>query len=192
MTTYPAAPSEVSLTGPPLCPSDRKLYLPYSSLRTLLPQGKRDLYSVTVHWFCVGRKTPIAPYASVLMGYRSLSEEARPRAEKMVDEFFRESEFHQLRNYLHDRHHEDLRTAMLVTPVSAIKPDTATRTGTLRPFGIPSAIEREELTIYRLAEEAGYNLPFTVWGAYAAAPRSPASLVRPIVPDESDADDAGE
>jgi hypothetical protein len=191
MTTLPAmpsaTPSTVPLTGPPLCPSNRKLYLPYSSLRTLLPQGKRDLYSVTVHWFCVNRSAPIAPYASVLLGYKSLSDEARVRAEMLVDEFFREEEFHLLRDYLRERHHEDPRTAMLVIPVSAVKPDTGTRTGTLRPFGMPSANEREEVTIFRLAEEEGYSLPFTVWGAYAATPRSPAlSAVSASTPSAKD------
>jgi hypothetical protein len=175
MTTVP---SVAPTTGPPLCPSDRKLYLPYSSLRTVMPQGRRDLYSVTVHWFCVARAAPIAAYANVLLGYRSLSDEARIRAEMLVDEFFREDEFHQLRDYLRERHHEDLRTAMLVTPVSPLKPDTATRTGTLRPFGIPSTNDREEVTIYRLADETGYSLPFTVWGAYAAATRSPATIMQ--------------
>jgi hypothetical protein len=74
-----------------------------------------------------------------------------------------------LRDYLRQHHQDDVRTSMLMTPVSALKPDTDTRAGTLRPYGQPAPEQRETVVIHRLAEEAGYSLPFAVWGAYIEA-----------------------
>jgi hypothetical protein len=163
------APTGVPVSTPPtLCPPERKLYLPYSSLRTVMPRTKHELSSVTVHWFVADRKEPIAPYATMILGYKTLSDAARTRAEMLVNEFFREAEFHQLRVFLRERHHEDPRISMLTIPVASVKPDTATRAGTLRPFGRSPWEEREEIVIYRLSDEPGYSLPFAVWGAYIA------------------------
>jgi len=133
-----------------------------------MPRTKHELSSVTVHWFVADRPDPIAPYASVILGYKTLNDTAKARAEMLVNEFFREDEFHQLRVYLRARHHEDPRISMLTIPVTSVKPDTATRAGGLRPFGRTPWDEREEIIIYRLSEEPGYSLPFVVWGAYIA------------------------
>jgi hypothetical protein len=154
------------------CDSDRKLYLPYSSFRLMKPKSRSTpawLSRVTVHWFLAEREEPIVPYLTVIQGYRTLTAAARQRAERVVDEFFREDEYHQLRDYLRQHHQDDVRTSMLMTPVNTIKPDTDTRTGTLRPYGQPAPEQRETVVIHRLAEEPGYSLPFKVWGAYIDA-----------------------
>jgi hypothetical protein len=175
----PTAPPVIS-TPPTLCPADRKLYLPYSSLRTVMPRTKHELSSVTVHWFVADRQEPIAPYASVILGYKTLSDTARARAEMLVNELFREDEFHQLRVYLRARHHEDPRISMLTTPVASVKPDTGTRAGSLRPFGRTPWDEREEIVIYRLSDEPGYLLPFAVWGAYIAPNHTLPNLAKQV------------
>lgn len=150
-----------------------KLYLPYSSFRLPLPGNRHDMQWVVIHWFVVNRAEPIAPYPTAILGYQTLNEATRGRAERTVDEFLREDEFHQLRDYLRERHHEDPRTSMLWTPVSSVKPDMATRVGTLRPFSLPAPERPDEVLLYRLADEAGYSLPITVWGAYIAANHLP-------------------
>jgi hypothetical protein len=127
------------------------------------------LSRVTVHWFLAERSEPIVPYLTVIQGYRTLTEAARLRAERLVDEFFREEEYHQLRDYLRQHHQDDVRTSMMMTPVSSIKPDRDTRAGMLRPYGQPSPEQREIVAIHRLSEEPGYSLPFAVWGAYIEA-----------------------
>ena len=181
-----------------------KLYLPYGTFGEAGDQ-KYGWYNprtaIILQWFCVGRETPIAPYESLIMGYRTLNETVRTRAQQTVDEFLSESEFHQLRDYLRQQHGKDLRTAVLTAPVAAIRPDTTTRTGALRPFrfcldAAPSAETREAtegaeadespvpepimgridppLTrggFCRLAEESGYSLPFAVWGYFTAMER---------------------
>lgn len=139
---------------------------------------------VILHWFRVGRAEPIAPYPSLLLGYSGLTAEGRARAERMVDEFFTVDEFHRLRDYLRSQHGEDLRTAVLSAPVSAVRPDGATRAGALRPFYPPVLSPKEsgslegeperrgtvpEGGIFRLSEEEGYSLPFAVWGYYMVA-----------------------
>lgn len=158
------------------CASDRKLYLPYGSMR--LPEQQARVAPswmslVTVHWFVVGRSEPIVPYLTVIQGYRTLTAAARTRAELMVDEFFREDEYHQLRAYLQERHHKDLRTSMLTTPVTSIKPDGDTRIGRRRPFAQPAPESRDTVAIHKLSEESGYSLPFTVWGVYIETNPSP-------------------
>ena len=168
MSVLPLAPS---IPAPPtvrLCAPDRKLYLPYSSLPIVggvIHARAAWSTQTTVHWFVVGRTEPITAYDTTIQGYKSLSALARSRAESMVDEFFRESEFQQLREYLQTRR-QDARTSMLTTPVSSIKPDSSTRTGTLRPFVQNDVEQSEQIAIYRLSDEEGYCLPFMVWGAY--------------------------
>jgi len=181
--------------------STTKLYLPYGTFGEAGDQ-KYGWYNprteIILQWFCVGRETPIAPYESLIMGYRTLNETVRTRAQQTVDEFLSESEFHQLRDYLRRRHGKDLRTAVLTAPVAAIRPDTTTRTGALRPFRFcldappapetaPDADESENAApepilgrmdlpqmrggFCRLAEENGYSLPFVVWGYFTAMER---------------------
>jgi hypothetical protein len=137
-----------------------KLYLPYGAL-----QRVADARMVTFHWFCVARPEPVAPYVSLIMGYRNLTDAARERAEAMVDEFLSEDEFHQLRSYLRERHGEDLRTTLLVAPVSAIKPDAGTHIGQERPFA--QCVLGNGNGFHRLSEEEGYTMPFSVWGYYS-------------------------
>lgn len=175
-STPSASASAAQAPSVPRAPgSARKLYLPYGKLAAVMPVRSGRLSPMTIHWFVVGRSEPVAPYAAVIQGYRQLQGEARRRAERLVDELFREDEFHQLRDYLWNRHREDTRTSMLVTPVPPVKPDAGTRTGALRPFvksgdgeGGEGAGDGETPTIHRLADEPDYPLPFTVWGAYVA------------------------
>jgi len=143
--------------------SARKLYLPYSYLPTQAGPGRGK---ITFHWFCVGRQEAIGDYTSLLLDYRGLARDAQEKAERLVDEFFREEEFHLLRSYLESRHGVEVRTAMLTTPLASVKPDTATRLGTLRPFYIEPPEQQTEVLLHPLANEEGYTLPFTVWGAY--------------------------
>ncbi len=142
---------------------ERKLYLPYSDLPTQAGPGRGK---VTFHWFYAGRQEPIGDYARLLLGYRGLTPEAQERAERLVNELFREDEFHLLRSYLESKHGVEVRTAMLTTPLASIKPDTGTRLGTLRPFHGEHPEHPTEVLIHMLAEEEGYTLPFQVWGAY--------------------------
>jgi len=185
--------------------STMKLYLPYGTFGNASHRGEswyRPHTEIILHWFVAGRKEPIAPYASLILNHKGLSPTVRARAEQTVDEFFAESEFHQLRDYLRDVHGKDVRTAILSAPVTAVRPDTQTRAGALRPFdpivlidplaveapetlddAIPTA-DAEDLedtgetsnAIYRLSEEKDYPLPFAVWGFYASvAPYNPAT-----------------
>ena len=139
-----------------------KLYLPYGALHRVA-----DPRLITFHWFCVGRTTPLAPYATLIMGHRNLSDAALARAEATVDEFLSEPEFHQLRAYLRNRHGEDLRTTLLVAPVSAVKPDAGTHVGQERPFAQIEVGAATGKGFHRLSEDEGYTLPFTVWGYYS-------------------------
>jgi hypothetical protein len=141
-----------------------KLYLPYGTLGSVSVQKQ-----ITFHWFRIEREEPLAPYETLLLGYKNLTPEVRSRAEAMVDEFFSESEFHQLRDYLRQRHGEDLRTTVLMAPVSAVKPDLGTRAGSLRPFAQVGRNGDNGSGFCRLCDEENYGLPFPVWGYYAAA-----------------------
>jgi len=178
-----------------------KLYLPYGALGSVNRRGEdryRPRTETTYHWFVAERKEPIAPYASLIMNHRSLRETVREDAERMVDEFLSEGEFHQLRDYLQSAHGQDIRTAVLCAPIVAIRPDVQTRAGASRPFlrsSVPTSDSlpepgtgpaqepeaesgeeesrkphQEEVgALYRLSEEEGYSLPFSVWGYYKAA-----------------------
>ena len=148
--------------------SERKLYLPYSALPILAAPGRGKL---TFHWFRPDRPEPIGDYARLILGYRALSDEARERAERLVNELFREDEFHLLRSYLETRHGVEVRTGMLTTPLTSVKPDTSTRLGTLRPWQLLETEESAEILIHRLSEEDQYSLPFVVWGAYLSTAR---------------------
>ena len=149
-----------------------KFYLPYGTLSELYLHPV-----VTFHWFRVGREEPIASYERVILGYKSLTEEARARVEATVDEFFTEEEFHLLRDYLRQRNGTDLRTTVLTAPVSAVRPDGGSKAGALRPFALCPENPAEGSGWYRLADEEGYSLPFTVWGYYAGL--SPNAVVQP-------------
>jgi len=181
--------------------STMKLYLPYGTFGNASHHGEswyRPHTEIILHWFVTGRKEPIAPYASLILNYKGLAPAVRARAEQTVDEFFAESEFHQLRDYLRDVHGKDVRTAILSAPVPAVRPDTQTRAGALRPFNPVAAVidsqvlnaegapddtipetepdDAEETdasgetinAIYRLSDEKDYPLPFAVGGFYAA------------------------
>ena len=111
------------------------------------------------------RATP----AELIMGYKTLTEDARARAEATVNEFLTEDEFHQLRAYLRERHGEDLRTTLLCAPVSATKPDSGTQVGLERPFA--QCAPKPGSGFHRLSEEEGYTLPFEVWGYYSLPAR---------------------
>ena len=141
-----------------------KLYLPYGSLGSVSVQKQ-----ITFHWFRIQREAPLAPYETLLLGYKNLTPEVRSRAEALVDEFFSESEFHQLRDYLRQRHGEDLRTTVLMAPVSAVKPDLGTRAGSLRPFAQCDVGRETGGGFCRLSDEEDYGLPFPVWGYYTTA-----------------------
>ncbi|MBC8101835.1 MAG: hypothetical protein H7Z41_04525 [Cytophagales bacterium] len=141
-----------------------KLYLPYGALGSVSVQKQ-----ITFHWFRIEREEPLAAYETLLLGYKNLTPEARTKAEAMVDEFFSESEFHQLRDYLRQRHGEDLRTTVLMAPVNAVKPDLGTRAGSLRPFAQCASGPNGGSGFCRLSDEENYGLPFPVWGYYAAA-----------------------
>jgi len=188
-----------------------KLYLPYGTFGDASDR-KQAWYSpyaqITLHWFCVDRPEPIAPYESLILGYRGLTPEARLRAEQTVDEFFSETEYHQLRDFLRDQHKQDLRTTVLAAPVSAIRPDAATKTGTLRPYRqcAVAGTPREKIVVSdsededteesdgpgpaleeggfcKLTEQEGYSLPFAVWGYYSAAARpGPLRSLPPVHP----------
>jgi hypothetical protein len=122
-----------------------KLYLPYGTFGNANDR-KRGWYSpyaeIILHWFVVGRQEPLAPYESLILGYSRLIPATRATAERTVNEFFSEAEFHLLRDYLRLRHSKDLRTAVLCAPVPSIHPDANTRTGMMRPF-YPSVTHAE-------------------------------------------------
>jgi hypothetical protein len=153
--------------------SDRKLYLPYSTLPILVGPGRGK---ITFHWFRVGRTEPIGDYARLILGYRGLTEDAARRAERLVDELFREDEFHLVRTYLESQHGVEVRTGMLTTPLTSVKPDTSTRLGTLRPWHVPEAEENTEILFHRLSDDESYSLPFDVWGAYLSTTRPSRSV----------------
>jgi len=140
----------------------RKLYLPYGTL-----PGVSGTHALMVHWFRVDREVPLDPYERLLLGYRTLTDEARSRAEAMVNEFLSEDEFHELREYLQRQRGTDLRTTVLVAPVSATRPDAATRTGGLRPFAQCEEDPHSGSGFFRMSEQDGYPLSFAVWGYHA-------------------------
>ena len=140
-----------------------KLYLPYGNLRCFKGRGL-----VTLHWFIKDREHPIAPYAQLIQSYRQLTESARRPAEQTIDELFTEQEFRDLRAYLYDKR-EDLHTEILVPPISVAKQDNARNRGLIRPFGERS--DSEGGGFFKLCEEEGYPLPFTVWGYYTEPQR---------------------
>ena len=142
-----------------------KLYLPYGTLR--LSGGPSATHEVALHWFCVERTTEFPPFTELIMNHKGLTDEARTTAETVVSEFFTEEEFHLLRAYLIDQHRQDLRTAVLVAPVSALHPDHGTRVGAERPFGRQEIEAGGRKGFVKLSEAEGYPLPFTVWGYYS-------------------------
>lgn len=173
---------------PPGIAAVRKLYLPYGGLPRTLRVSRGlpgDGGGVVFHWFCPSRPDgPVAPYETLIQQYASLNAPVRARAEAMTDEMFTEEEFGQLRDYLFRRHREDLRTAVLTTPLPALKVGTVTRAEMNRPFlpprtvsgddaaSVAPGVSRVELSaegFYRLSEEEGCPLPFAVWGHYVAA-----------------------
>jgi hypothetical protein len=134
-----------------------------------------ELSQTPIHWFRVGRETPLHPYERLILGYRNLAPEAKRIAEHLVDEFFSEEEFRLLRDYLHERHHEDLRTSVLMAPINPVKADTASRVGARRPFGLATEIPGKEIhVLFSLSDEPGYTLPFAVSGFYLTAAVWPA------------------
>ncbi len=139
-----------------------KLYLPYGNLK-----GFTRHTAVTLHWFRKDRTEPVAPYETLIQSYKQLTApDQRLRAEQMVNEFFTEAEFHALRDYLQKKQGADLRTGVLVAPVNGVKYDSEGRPGLLRPFA--RCVDGEGGGFYKLSEEPGYALPFTVWGYYTA------------------------
>jgi hypothetical protein len=153
-----------------------RLYLPYGSLRAIITPRRLDVVHTPIHWFRVGRVEPVVPYERLILGYRTLPQPAKTQAERVVDEFFSEEEFRLLRAYLRDRHHEDLRTSVLMAPVNYLRPDAASRLGARRPFGmVKEAPGKEAHGVYRMSEEVGYSLPFAVSGFYLTGVVSPAS-----------------
>lgn len=148
-----------------------KLYLPYGNLKSFKGHGL-----VTVHWFVRDREHPIAPYAQLIQGYQQLTEAARRPAEQTIDELFTEGEFRELRSYLYDKR-EDLRTEILVPPISVARQDNAQNRGLIRPFG--TRVEGDGGGFCKLCEQEDYPLGFTVWGYYTepvrVAPRQVAS-----------------
>lgn len=148
--------------------ADRKRYLPYCALSALVGTARNP---VTLHWFCAERPEPTEDYSKLILGYQGLTPEAKVRAERLVDELFREDEFHLLRTFLEQHFNAHVRTAMLTTPLTSVKPDTGTRLGTLRPFSLISAEHEGEVAVLRLSEVAGYSLPFAVHGAYLSSGR---------------------
>lgn len=126
---------------------------------------------VTLHWFCAERTEPSADYSKLILGYQALTPEARVRAERLVDELFQEDEFHLLRTFLEQQFNAHVRTAMLTTPLTSVKPDTGTRLGTLRPFGLLAPEHNGEVAVFRLSDVEGYSLPFAVHGAYLSSGR---------------------
>jgi len=129
-----------------------KLYLPYGTFDpgTDRRRLRRSVHGGAVfHWFVVGRTEPIAPYPSLILGHKTLVDNVRIAAERTVDEFFAETEFHLFRDYLQSCYGQDIRTAVLSPPVTAIRPDAYSHIGALRPFypyateSIPGAIAPE-------------------------------------------------
>lgn len=151
-----------------------KLYLPYGNFRQFKGHGQ-----VTLHWFVKDREQPVAPYAQMLENYKQMNELDQRRAERMIDEFFTYDEFVALRGYLYERHGEDLRTSVLVPPVSGVKQDNDRNRGLVRPFGLCE--ESENGGFCKLCEQEGYSLPLAVWGYYAGPLRP--SQRRPANPD---------
>lgn len=138
-----------------------KLYLPYGTLRH--PDIARG---ASVHWFRHGRReTPVAPYETLILGYKQLKPDEQERAEAMVDEMFTDAEFQALRAYLYESQPgADLRTSMMVPPISSTKQENERNRGLVRPFSICE--EGESGGFYRLTEQPGYALPFPVWGYF--------------------------
>lgn len=145
-----------------------KLYLPYGNAKNMV--GRRQ---VTLHWFVKEREQPVAPYTQLVQGYGQLTKEMQERAEQMVDELFTKEEFMALRLYLYDRHKEDLRTEVLVPPISLSKQDNSKNRALVRPFGMRD--EDEGSGFCKLCDEENYGLPFPVWGYYT----TPAQLLFP-------------
>ena len=150
-----------------------KLYLPYGSLRSFKGPGA----SVMLHWFIRERAEPIGPYEKLVESYAKLGPEDRHRAEQMVDEFFTEEEFVALRDYLFRKYREDLRTGMLIPPISAARQDNDKNRRLIRPFGLCQTGDGGGFC--ELFEEDGYSLPFTVSGYYAAVATRP--MAEPVL-----------
>jgi hypothetical protein len=142
-----------------------KLYLPYGTLRSFKGHSH-----VTLHWFIKDRKEPVVPYAQLIQSYRQLSLEEQHRAQRVVDELFTGDEFLAFRRYLYDQYKEDLRTEVLVPPVLAGKQNTSKSRGLIRPF--EDCFESEGGGFCKLSEQAGYSLPFVVWGYYTDPSKS--------------------
>ena len=151
-----------------------KLYLPYGHLRSVEGYGQ-----VMIHWFVIDRQTPVAPYGQLVERYSQLSAEDRVRAEQMVDELFSEPEYFELRRFLYEVRHEDLRVSMMVPPVNALRQDNAPNRKLIRPFrALP---EGDDGCFVRLCDQPDYSLPFAVWGYYAV----PSSASRRNLPSSS-------
>ena len=137
-----------------------KLYLPYGTLKKF-----KNNAQVTLHWFRKDRPQPIGSYEQLIQSYKQLTDpDQRRRAERMVDELFTEEEFFALRDYLRIHQGADLRTGVLVPPVSGVKYESEGKPGLLRPFS--QRVDGEGGGFYRLDEEPTYTLPFAVWGYY--------------------------
>lgn len=150
----------------------RKLYLPYGMHKS--SGGSRLLSDVTYHWFCVGRETPLAPYASLILNYGRLAAPERLRAEQMTDELLSEEEYHQLRDYLLKSCRVSVQTAVLTAPLNSNASHTITKAEGLRPFLNSLSLPVEEpahLASCKLDEEEGYSLPFRIWGLAVLGPR---------------------
>lgn len=136
-----------------------KLYLPYGNMKGL--KGGRQ---ATIHWFVKDREQPVAPYTQLIENYKHLDAANQRRAEQTIDELFTEQEFTDLRLYLYEKHREDVRTGMMVTPVNGIKQANDMNRSLIRPFAV--CVDGEGGRFYRLCDESDYALPFLVWGYY--------------------------
>lgn len=130
-------------------------------------QPNIDAPSVELSWYTIDRAQPIAPYASLIVGYHDLREPIKSNAERYMDEWFTREEVELLLPYLclelgHTVSVRHLPVPMdifladgssMATPVSRLLADPAWRLAfTLSP------------------QDDGYPLPFSVGATYLVAP----------------------
>lgn len=125
----------------------------------------RDIlyHHVCIHWYCLERTEPPAPYDRLIAEYDRLPPRIRQFMETEVNRYFTESEVQALRQFLATRY----RLAVVAEEISI----PAVGAGAFRRDGADEVFHFLELD-----RGEGYDLPITVWGYYTLA-RCPTSPV---------------
>ena len=118
--------------------------------------------NVVFHWLVLTRAQPVAPYERLITGYQELDKLEQLRLENFIDEAFTTQEIAALAVYLKKTAWSEPEVEELTLPIDDIN---------LANPNAFLAISSQQL--YMLSKDAGYDLPFQVYGRYDLSQHEP-------------------